>query len=599
MKSCGGTCVPSNDPSYGCGGASCAACTFANAANAACGADGTCKLGPCIGGYADCDGNPANGCETQLDRDPSNCSACGHVCGSANATAKCAGGACAIESCNAGFDDCNKDPADGCETNLETDSSHCGVCARACTAVSTATLKCSAGACVIAACMANTLSCDGDAANGCECSVPHGQVSCSPPAPPVQDAGADADAAGAVDASAGGDASTGVPGCYFAGCDAPYVDCDANRANGCEVDPTTDPNNCGTCGFSCGPQATCVAGRCQPVQIIGGQGNPGQLAIDRDYAYWTNYGAGTIHGSVYSVRKDGANATPIAGGSDTSENGAWGIATSYTSGEIYWTTYTATSHVGSSPKVGGGSTQVQSTTGRLRGALLDGNYLYYADYEASTIVRVDVTQTPITPVTVAQAPTIQRPNTIVADGTSIYVTNEGTATTSSTGTPTSAATSGSVIAFTRASIGGTLALTTYGTGLDRPRGLAVDDMRVYWSNAGSTTTNGSIEAAPKAGGAPVTLAQGLSGPRELAICSAPPSSPTDCADDPYVYVTEFTSGNVDRVRKDGTAPVAPFVIASGQKSPIGIAVDKSYVFWANFGASGVAEGTILRLVKQP
>ncbi len=75
---------------------------------------------------------------------------------------------------------------------------------------------------------------------------------------------------------------------------------------------------------------------------------------------------------------------------------------------------------------------LQSTTGHPCGAVLDGNYLYYANYEANTIVRFDVTASPLAPVTIAQAPTIQRPNTLVADGTSIYVTNEGTATVSGT-----------------------------------------------------------------------------------------------------------------------------------------------------------------------
>jgi hypothetical protein len=615
FKACSGACVPDSDPAHGCGAASCAPCAFPHADVEGCSTAQKCLLGKCADGYADCDGDPANGCEVHLGDDGANCGACGHTCALANAATACVTGACAVAACDTGFGDCNGVAADGCEVATSSDLAHCGSCTTPCPTVANTTFSCTGGACAIAACAATALSCNGDALDGCECAVPHATVSCSPPPSPVLDAGtpdggaADggdagspeagaSDAAASVDAASAPDASTGVPGCYFVQCEAPYADCDANRANGCETDVTSDGANCGACGASCGGGA-CVSGRCQPVQIIGNQGNPGQLVIDRDYAYWTNYGAGTIFGSVYSVRKDGANPTPIAGGSDQSQNGSWGIATDYTTSSVYWTTYTPTaSHVGSSFKIGGGVATVQATTGRLRGALLDGSYLYYANYEANTLVRLDLTQSPPTALTVAQAPTIQRPNTIVADGTLIYVANEGTPTTSgTTNTPGSAAKSGTVVAITKASIGGTLAVTTFATGLDRPRGLAVDDAQVYWSNVGATAGTGSIQSVAKGGGTPATLASALAAPREIAICSASPATPDECADDPYVYWTEFTGGNVSRVRKDAQTPATPFVLAPGQKSPIGIAVDGHSVFWANYGTSGVAEGTIQRLAK--
>jgi hypothetical protein len=34
----------------------------------------------CVGGRADCDNRRLTGCETQIDSDPRNCGACGHVC---------------------------------------------------------------------------------------------------------------------------------------------------------------------------------------------------------------------------------------------------------------------------------------------------------------------------------------------------------------------------------------------------------------------------------------------------------------------------------------------------------------------------------------
>ena len=82
---------------------------------------GTCVPGctqqqPCQPGFACC----SDEC-VDIDTDPNNCGMCGNVCSFANATAVCDMGSCTLDACDAGFDDCNQNPADGCETN--------GVCA--------------------------------------------------------------------------------------------------------------------------------------------------------------------------------------------------------------------------------------------------------------------------------------------------------------------------------------------------------------------------------------------------------------------------------------------------------------------------------------
>lgn len=79
----------------------------------------------CAGGYGNCDGDAATGCESVLEIDPKNCGACGTVC--VNGT--CEAGACA---CSEGFSDCNEDGTDGCEALLMVDSDHCGSCGRSC-----------------------------------------------------------------------------------------------------------------------------------------------------------------------------------------------------------------------------------------------------------------------------------------------------------------------------------------------------------------------------------------------------------------------------------------------------------------------------------
>src|SRR5262249_52498674 len=134
-----GQCVPScsngfqdgNETGIDCGG-SCGPCGVGGG----CGSNMDCVAAPqssggecgCQGGRGNCNGNPNDGCEVQLLNDPNNCNACGNVCNLPNANEMCTMGSCFIGSCNTGFADCNGMPADGCEASLQTDPNNCNAC---------------------------------------------------------------------------------------------------------------------------------------------------------------------------------------------------------------------------------------------------------------------------------------------------------------------------------------------------------------------------------------------------------------------------------------------------------------------------------------
>ena len=161
---CGGTCIDTQSSVTDCGacGSSCPAVTNATRTCAT----GRCGFA-CNPGFADCDGNPANGCEVVLGNDPRHCAACGTVCPTGpNATPTCGAGRCGL-ACGTGFGDCDGNPTNGCETDTRTAASHCGVCGRACQGGSNATATCTAGACGIV-CATGFADCDGNPANGCE-----------------------------------------------------------------------------------------------------------------------------------------------------------------------------------------------------------------------------------------------------------------------------------------------------------------------------------------------------------------------------------------------------------------------------------------------
>jgi hypothetical protein len=136
----GVSCASDTSPSSGCGGPSCDPCPTAPNANAACVTD-ACGFS-CKSGYGDCDGNAANGCETDTSSNMTHCGACDQACTAPSGTATCTSGKCSITSCPSGSADCNKQAADGCEVDTDTSTTDCGSCGSTCDGV------CVAGDCL-------------------------------------------------------------------------------------------------------------------------------------------------------------------------------------------------------------------------------------------------------------------------------------------------------------------------------------------------------------------------------------------------------------------------------------------------------------------
>ena len=78
----------------------------------------------CSSLWGDCDGDPEDGCETALNT-AINCAVCGGSCSLAHATESCASGTCQITDCDAGWCDLNGQPANGCEYDLDVNPA-CG-----------------------------------------------------------------------------------------------------------------------------------------------------------------------------------------------------------------------------------------------------------------------------------------------------------------------------------------------------------------------------------------------------------------------------------------------------------------------------------------
>ena len=207
-----------------------------------------CGLGSCNAGFGNCDGNPANGCETNITNNVNNCGACGNVCSFANGTGACTASACTIASCNAGFANCDGNGANGCETNISSNVNNCGACGVVCS-FANGTGACTASACTVASCNAGFANCDGNGANGCETNISSNVNNCG--------------ACGVSCAIANGTGACTASVCSIASCNAGFANCDGIRANGCETNISTNTSNCGACGNVCASGHACVGGVCQ------------------------------------------------------------------------------------------------------------------------------------------------------------------------------------------------------------------------------------------------------------------------------------------------------------------------------------------------
>lgn len=135
---CGGVCVNMQTDPMNCGtcGRTCQtpAGTTTN----------TCTGGACVPACgtlrASCDMEPWDGCEENLASNNANCGACGRVCQfgasahvnpATQAGNSCSASGACVPTCATGWDNCDSEPWDGCETDL-TSVTNCGLCGRDC-----------------------------------------------------------------------------------------------------------------------------------------------------------------------------------------------------------------------------------------------------------------------------------------------------------------------------------------------------------------------------------------------------------------------------------------------------------------------------------
>jgi alpha-tubulin suppressor-like RCC1 family protein len=136
--------------------------------------------------------------------------------------------------------------------------------------------------------------------------------------------------------------------CSILSCASGYADCDQQAADGCEVDITSSPANCGSCGNACPGSQICAQGACAAApppgpganRVVAGEIH--SLAIAPDGTVWASgyggYGAlgnGTLNDSDVPVQATGlTGAISLATGDEhsfalKSDGTVWSWGTGY------------------------------------------------------------------------------------------------------------------------------------------------------------------------------------------------------------------------------------------------------------------------------
>jgi hypothetical protein len=212
----------------------------------------------CPTGMVDC-----AGCR-DLSANDANCGTCQNACDRtggpdapqySNMYYGCLAGQCGKPKCEAGFANCDGELDNGCETSILADD-HCGACNNKCPSGQSCAIdaRTNQPTCV---CGPGLTFCQTGEVQG----VPKGH--CTDLRSSMDDCGACGVSCAATGAGNNRMPMCDFGKCLLT-CLNGTMDCNGAESDGCEVDTKIDPRNCGGCGITCDLALgqACVAGKC-------------------------------------------------------------------------------------------------------------------------------------------------------------------------------------------------------------------------------------------------------------------------------------------------------------------------------------------------
>ena len=322
---------------------------------------------------------------------------------------------------------------------------------------------------------------------------------------------------------------------------------------------------------TCGPWSAAGPGSMPggPVVVAGGQAQPVSLRLGGSAIYWTVAGTFADDGSVKAVDALGGTPSLLADGQAAPRD------ILVDGDRVLWTA--------APPGGGAGSIVELNDTGEVseildmldlpEGIAADSQNLFFTEFSPTGRILQANLESPGSALTLTQG---FYPFRIVASGTHVYWTNEGTFGNND----------GSV---QRYDYGGSGGLETIVDMQPTPRGLTLDDSSgtataLYWTTFDENGSVMRVEINAAGLGAVEVVASGQSLPVGVAI------------DEGHIYWTNRGSGTVARLAKNDMGGT-PEVLSEGQRSPSTIVLDDSSIFWVNEGTSAGFDGAVVRMAK--
>lgn len=525
------------------------ACTYSHA-QGACNA-GSCSFANCDDGWANCDTQLQNGCETNTNISSDHCGACDNVClQTPNSVPRCELGTCGL-LCESGFGDCDDDVDSGCEVNLQIAVLHCGACDSPCSA-NNASPSCVSASCVLA-CNTGFDDCNADGADGCEIDLRSDPLHCN-------------DCATVCPNVPSATATCEQGACGYS-CNANFGDCNSDPADGCEIPLVTNGDHCGACGHSC-MGGTCTNGRCAAETVVGNRNRPAGIVVDNTNVYWTDLWDNTL----YRAPKSGGPPATIATGGVIGPLAIDGST-------LYYPTGAAIRRIGTDGT--GGQTVVAAESYVVSDLALDATRVFWlrlgtwsgSNYNGDgQVMRAPLGGGSPTPLASNQ----NRPRAIAVFGSTVFWVTEGTYT---------GATYNNDGAVLSVPVGGG-ATTTIASNQRKPCGIAATTNVVYWTTCG----NGQVAKLEQGVPGVQVLATGQHASDGLVLHTGALFWPYAGfnPNDPTGEVSEFPLAT------------APFLIAAEQYQPYRVAVDDTHVYWTNNGSAGDppnGDGAVIRVLR--
>ncbi len=305
------------------------------------------------------------------------------------------------------------------------------------------------------------------------------------------------------------------------------------------LDVSADEANCGGCGHDC-KGAACLGGVCTPTKLAANQDAPFGLAVDKDYVYWSSAG---VTNSIFRKKLADATAPQLVAMNQKLPHDV-ALATDAKFTGVLW----ANAGLADQGAAIVGAkvplmpvTLATSMKDTVYAMVVVGSKVFWLNQKMGEVWSADFTAT-VDTTNLKLAASLSLPWDIAANAAFVYYSsyNGGDirrvgssggiqkVLVKGLGNPTGIAIDATYVYYATENAGeiarviqdGSKPPESIATNQLKPAQVALDAEFVYWTNYGTSDTDGSVAKAPLAGGDVIVLAAAQNKPYQIAVDEA-------------------------------------------------------------------------------